>query len=359
MRLAIIGLGIAGVLLSWAGGAWDVSWHRTIGRDTFWSPPHLLLYGGVAAAGLAAIGATIAALRAPQPVGPQLGIGPLRADRALAIIGLGALGMVAMGPFDEVWHATFGRDVDIWSPPHLLAIGFASWVYIGCALALERDMFPLPEPVRVLFRAVALAALCGLVVFGMNFYYFSEPTREAFFYPLAIAATIPFVLGLGAVLVPGRWSASAIAALYTIGALETHLVLQVAGWLPPALPPLVLAGAVALDVVRARSRSALAAGSAFAVAFVAAEALRRLPLVVALVPMTARDSGALFRQYLAQAQARPWDSLWPVLALPLAAAIAAVAWAAGHRLATALTSAAGGGQRRRSTESPSPLATSS
>ena len=24
------------------GLIWDISWHRTIGRDTFWSPPHLL-----------------------------------------------------------------------------------------------------------------------------------------------------------------------------------------------------------------------------------------------------------------------------------------------------------------------------
>src|SRR5260370_9383065 len=25
------------------GGAWDVSWHRSIGRDTFWTPPHLAI----------------------------------------------------------------------------------------------------------------------------------------------------------------------------------------------------------------------------------------------------------------------------------------------------------------------------
>src|SRR5688572_19154050 len=24
------------------GLIWDISWHRSIGRDTFWSPPHLL-----------------------------------------------------------------------------------------------------------------------------------------------------------------------------------------------------------------------------------------------------------------------------------------------------------------------------
>src|SRR4029450_5762750 len=24
------------------GLIWDISWHRTVGRDTFWSPPHVL-----------------------------------------------------------------------------------------------------------------------------------------------------------------------------------------------------------------------------------------------------------------------------------------------------------------------------
>src|SRR5947207_10907094 len=27
------------------GGYWDISWHRSIGRDSFWTPPHLAIYG--------------------------------------------------------------------------------------------------------------------------------------------------------------------------------------------------------------------------------------------------------------------------------------------------------------------------
>src|SRR6266542_4214149 len=38
---------VGGVLLFLLGGYWDVAWHVEIGRDTFWSPPHLLLYAGV------------------------------------------------------------------------------------------------------------------------------------------------------------------------------------------------------------------------------------------------------------------------------------------------------------------------
>ncbi len=34
------------------GVIWDISWHRTIGRDTFWTPAHMAIYlGGVLAGG--------------------------------------------------------------------------------------------------------------------------------------------------------------------------------------------------------------------------------------------------------------------------------------------------------------------
>src|ERR1041384_5789281 len=34
------------------GVIWDISWHRTIGRDTFWTPAHMGIYLGGIVAGL-------------------------------------------------------------------------------------------------------------------------------------------------------------------------------------------------------------------------------------------------------------------------------------------------------------------
>src|SRR5207248_6384465 len=58
---------------------------------------------------------------------------PLRAELGLALIGIGALVTILAGPFDNLWHALFGRDVDIWSPPHLAGIagggiGLLGWL---------------------------------------------------------------------------------------------------------------------------------------------------------------------------------------------------------------------------------------
>ena len=35
------------------GVIWDISWHMTIGRDTFWTPAHLAIYVGGVVGGLA------------------------------------------------------------------------------------------------------------------------------------------------------------------------------------------------------------------------------------------------------------------------------------------------------------------
>src|SRR6201986_919357 len=44
-----------------AGGYWDISWHMTIGRDTFWTPAHLLIQAGGIIAGAGGTYAILAA----------------------------------------------------------------------------------------------------------------------------------------------------------------------------------------------------------------------------------------------------------------------------------------------------------
>jgi hypothetical protein len=36
------------------GDAWDLFWHITIGRESFWIPPHTMMYAAVALSGLIA-----------------------------------------------------------------------------------------------------------------------------------------------------------------------------------------------------------------------------------------------------------------------------------------------------------------
>ena len=36
--------GVIAVTSSIIGGYWDISWHRSIGRDSFWTPAHVAIY---------------------------------------------------------------------------------------------------------------------------------------------------------------------------------------------------------------------------------------------------------------------------------------------------------------------------
>src|SRR5205085_8826535 len=40
------------VTSAYIGGYWDISWHRSIGRDTFWTPPHMAIYACGVLAGI-------------------------------------------------------------------------------------------------------------------------------------------------------------------------------------------------------------------------------------------------------------------------------------------------------------------
>ena len=99
----------------------DTAWHRTVGRDSFFILPHLFIYGGglgVWAAALAGIaGATLG--RRDEFGGPVLHIGRVKLPFGFALTAIGILVIMAAAPVDAWWHNTFGKDVLIWSPPHL------------------------------------------------------------------------------------------------------------------------------------------------------------------------------------------------------------------------------------------------
>jgi len=336
-------VGLVGTLLSWFGSGWDVSWHRIFGRDTFWTTPHLFIYTGVALWGVAALIATATAMAGRPIRGRSLVLGPLRAELGLALIGVGALVTILAGPFDNMWHSIFGRDVDIWSPPHLAGIAGGAIGLLGWLAATSPGVFPVDDRLRRLLRLFTLGNLCAVSVFALNFYYVTSVAREGFFYPLLIAALIPATLAMATVALPGRWAATWAALAYTVIALAGYVILSASGWRPPAFPPLVIAGAIAIDLFRARGgrwAHPLALGLAFAIAFVAAELVRML-LFAPLAPTSAAGGveprlTSLYFQYYEQAVARPWLSLWPAAAAILGAPLAAVSWIVGRRIGTTL-----------------------
>jgi len=119
------------------GLIWDICWHRTIGRDTFWSPPHLAIYLGGIVAGLSSawviFRTTLRGSAEERAQGVRvLGFtGPLGAF----FCAWGAGAMLTSAPFDDWWHNAYGLDVKIISPPHMvLALGINA-IQMGAMLA--------------------------------------------------------------------------------------------------------------------------------------------------------------------------------------------------------------------------------
>ncbi len=313
---------LAGMLLSlflgMTGGTWDAGWHVTFLRETFWSPPHILLYAATAGSmflGLAAV--LVARLqRRPIPLG-------------FAIVALGAFIVIEAAPLDEFWHRTFGRDVDVWSFPHLVALAGGMAISIGCVLALEADRrrFPgsgfLHKLVMVLFISVLLWA----TMFSLNWYTLVLATlRESVKYPIlaALVASPALVFATARV---GRWGATASAAIYMLYVALAHGVMALFGMAHLPFPPVLLLPAIVIDVVYWRLptngwRRAAMTGAFFAPFFFLAEALSLK--LYPHPPMQDFPTDALALSYYLEAVARPWDLAHVAVSLPIAMVVGAL-----------------------------------
>ena len=146
---------LLGILLSFFGLSWDIQWHADVGPDTFWTLPHLFVYSGSALTGLACLSVSLISSgrfgRQPDPTWiPVLG-GRFHAPIGFVVAGLGALGFLLFGLFDQWWHLIYGFDVSISSPPHvgLLFSLIASMVGSTLIFIQGRRLRPLEFSVSV------------------------------------------------------------------------------------------------------------------------------------------------------------------------------------------------------------------
>ena len=128
------------------GLAWDIRWHLWLGRNSFWIPPHIMLYSAVGTVGLVALAVVLIDTQRYHHGFPGVTDrstvriwGVFHASLGSIVAGFGVLIAAVAAPFDNWWHQLFGIDAVLWSPFHLMgaAGGLLGVIGIGYIFASE------------------------------------------------------------------------------------------------------------------------------------------------------------------------------------------------------------------------------
>jgi hypothetical protein len=296
-HLAAVVAGATSILI---GIVWDISWHRTIGRDSFWTPAHMAVYIGGTLAGLSC-GARVlrdSFFSGARPVdGVRLWkffVGPSGGWICI----WGAFAMLVSAPFDDWWHGAYGLDVEILSPPHVvLLVGIAAILtgaQVMAAVAQNRNtesrvhanVFGFATGVMVTMAAVALTDQIWL----------GRQHRSDFY--IVMGAAFPMMLVSASVASRAKWAATTAALCYMLFMAAQVWILplfpatpklgpighEVTHMVPMPFPVLLLLPAIVIDLIVQRRREAnpWVTSLMIGVGFIAALLLSQWPMAALL-----------------------------------------------------------------------------
>lgn len=266
---AAVGILVAAAGCITVGILWDISWHLTIGRDTFWTPAHLMIYLGGTLGGLVAAALGWRATWGRGETG--VAILGLRAPLGAWVAAWGGAAMLTSAPLDDWWHNAYGLDVRILSPPHALLAAGMYGVATGAVLlaAADRnrrdDGHATSRNAGWMVGAMGIQlALASVLLTELSFPNLQHTAR----FHLVSAAFYPAFLMAAARLTIVPWMATRVALVY-MGLLAgmvwilplfpaepglAPVLNRVTHMVPPTFPLLLILPAAALDLLHAATR---------------------------------------------------------------------------------------------------------
>src|SRR5205809_481760 len=258
-------LAVAGLACLPIGLLWDISHHSTIGRDTFWTPAHILIQlGGIVPALLFASIALKTTFRGSQEErNASVSFWGFRAPLGVWVTVWGAMAMMTSAPFDDRWHNRYGLDVKIVSPPHaVLGMGMFG-VGMGVLLFVFSSQNRVHSENRTRSALICALAVGVLIALWADFATeFTWPNlQHASYFYRVVCTPFPLLLVLAARASGARAAATIAAATYMLLYIVMILVLPlfpahpklapiyhpVDHMVPPAFPLLLIAPAAAID----------------------------------------------------------------------------------------------------------------
>ena len=263
---------ILAVTSAMIGGQWDISWHRSIGRDTFWTPAHIAIYMCGVLAGISCGSLILATTfgNFSHLRSTSVTLWGFRGPLGAFMAAWGGVAMLTSAPFDNWWHDAYGLDVKIISPPHVLLIMGILTVEVGTLVLIlgmmnrARDRFR--ARLNGLFLYIGGMILVVLMTLIME-YSSRVAMHQGWFYRI-VCTFIPIVLVGVARASEKRWAATTVAGVYMLFWAGMGWILplfpaepklgpvynQVTQFVPADFPMLLIVPALALDLLWTRTR---------------------------------------------------------------------------------------------------------
>jgi len=278
------------------GGYWDISWHISIGRDTFWTPAHMMVYMAGILAGVASGYAILSATfdDSSSLRDGSVSVWGFRGPLGCFIAAWGGVAMLTSAPFDNWWHNAYGLDVKIVSLPHsILAFGEAM-ISLGAVVLVASHLNRAAGADRRRLERLLLY-VGGIVISGSALFILESTPMEFMHSPRfygAVARAFPIALiGISSVC-SSRWPMATMAAIYMSLFIAALLIFPlfpaepklgpvyqpVTHMVPLWFPVLLIVPAGALDLMRRfagprwnRMTTAMLAGVVYLAVFIAAQ----------------------------------------------------------------------------------------
>jgi hypothetical protein len=290
-----IWLSVLAVTSSIVGIHWDISWHRSIGRDTFWTPAHIAIYlCGVLAGVICGFLILTTTFNKNSPLRESaVTMWGFRGPLGAFIAAWGGIAMLVSAPFDNWWHAAYGLDVRVISPPHVLLFMGNGAIEIGAIILIlgqmNRATGALQRTLSWMFLYGGAVLALGLGIFIVS-YSFPNQMHSAMFYRAACTALPIALVGIGQAS-HQRWASTKVAAIYMSFCMAAIWILplfpaepklgpvyqKVTHLIPAPFPILLIAPAFFLDLLREKPAGrnpwlqAAVAGSIFLLSLLAVQ----------------------------------------------------------------------------------------
>jgi hypothetical protein len=255
------------------GANWDISWHMSIGRDTFWTPAHMAIYLCGVLAGLAfgyiILSTTFSVTSPLRPA--SVHIWGFCAPLGAFIASWGGIAMLTSAPFDNWWHDAYGLDVQIISPPHIVLFLGTYGVLLGTMVLIAGHMNRTEGETRRLSKYLLLysSGIMLVMVMTMLMEYLERPMLHTSQPYVVMAIFVPIMLTVAARATQLPFAATFVASFYTLFGIGLILILplfpaepklgpvyqHVTHFIPEHFPTLLIVPALALDLLWRRTKN--------------------------------------------------------------------------------------------------------